>query len=503
MNGHPVEVLRDKLQGVKRLGRGWMARCPAHDDRTASLHFQRGAERDLVVHCFAEKGCTFKAISDACGLPSEMRRNVVEPEATYVYCDAEGRRLYAVVRLPGKNFLMHSWDASGNVVWGVKGLKRLLYRLPEVLAAAKRRDEIWVVEGERDVETCESFGIVATTVANGSGVKFTPDFVAPFHGAARVRIIADCDDSGRRAAWARRDAIQKVVADVRVIDLDRYRDDHYDVSDWRADGGTLAQLQYLEDEALSERPPELSVWPSGTEPGEKTGPAFFLKMYVDVRKRRDLTQSEKTVLSHIRRDVELSKDPKKFKGFRFDLSSRAMADENGITRTSVKSAINGLEAKGFIIAHRTNGGRQKRNSYEIVTPMPSPQTGQKLVHLLRAETPDAKSVNGPEIGPDMDQKLAPHINRVAEISITLGENTSVISELESQSQPEKIPENLRPERLACGHALPWRDESGNVCCMGCDPPPGLHVIAPTAEAIRAFTGSVTSSTWPARPEDWK
>ena len=500
-----IEYLCDNLQGVKRSGSGWIALCPAHEDHSASLHFQRGVKRDVVMHCFA--GCTFEAIVETCGLSAEMRRDVVEPEAKYPYDDAEGRPSYVVLRNPGKSFVQYSWNATGEVVRNVEGIKRLLYRLPEVLATAKSSGDVWVVEGERDVETLRGQGIVATTAPNGANVKWPLDLVEPLRGSRRVVIIADSDSPGRRAVRQRHEAISKVVDDVRWIDLAPSRDDGYDVSDYFADGGTLAELQCLADEASSERPLEPLVQPTGTDPGEKTGPAFFLKLYSDVSKRRDLTQSEKTVLSHIRRDVELSHDSKKNKGFRFDLSTRAIEEQTGMYRSKVRRAIKGLETKGFIEVKRTNGGRQKRNLYEIVMPMPPPKMGLKRVHLSPGEAAETDLLNGPILGPDMDPFWVPHINRIAESSNTLGENTSSISDIEEQLQrakfDEKIPETSWPERLACGHALPWTDESGNVCCMGCDPPPGLHVIAPTAEAIRAFTVSVTPSTWPARPEDWK
>ena len=58
------ELLR-RLDSVKPNGSGWMARCPAHADGTASLSI---AERDgkLLVHCHA--GCSAESIVEALGL---------------------------------------------------------------------------------------------------------------------------------------------------------------------------------------------------------------------------------------------------------------------------------------------------------------------------------------------------------------------------------------------------------------------------------------------------
>jgi putative DNA primase/helicase len=41
--------------GGHRVGRVWMARCPAHDDRTPSLSIRDGLDGTVLVHCFA--GC--------------------------------------------------------------------------------------------------------------------------------------------------------------------------------------------------------------------------------------------------------------------------------------------------------------------------------------------------------------------------------------------------------------------------------------------------------------
>jgi hypothetical protein len=49
--------------GGQRNARGWMACCPAHDDRTPSLSIADGAEGRILLTCFA--GCSWAAIRDA------------------------------------------------------------------------------------------------------------------------------------------------------------------------------------------------------------------------------------------------------------------------------------------------------------------------------------------------------------------------------------------------------------------------------------------------------
>jgi putative DNA primase/helicase len=49
--------------GAKRSNGGWMARCPAHDDRSPSLKIDTGSDGRLLLTCFA--GCLFVEIRAA------------------------------------------------------------------------------------------------------------------------------------------------------------------------------------------------------------------------------------------------------------------------------------------------------------------------------------------------------------------------------------------------------------------------------------------------------
>lgn len=54
-----VEDLLSRLSGVRQLGTGWRARCPAHEDRTPSLSIHEGV-RGVLLRCFAN--CTLQEI---------------------------------------------------------------------------------------------------------------------------------------------------------------------------------------------------------------------------------------------------------------------------------------------------------------------------------------------------------------------------------------------------------------------------------------------------------
>src|SRR5262245_56027372 len=59
-----------RLNGVRRSGKGWTAKCPAHDDGHSSLSVHHRAGKWLLK-CHA--GCTWEAIIAALGMtPSEL-----------------------------------------------------------------------------------------------------------------------------------------------------------------------------------------------------------------------------------------------------------------------------------------------------------------------------------------------------------------------------------------------------------------------------------------------
>jgi hypothetical protein len=60
--GLTCEQLVEHLH-ARRVGRGWIARCPAHEDRSPSLSIREGEGSRVLLHCFA--GCTVESICDA------------------------------------------------------------------------------------------------------------------------------------------------------------------------------------------------------------------------------------------------------------------------------------------------------------------------------------------------------------------------------------------------------------------------------------------------------
>ena len=62
-----VTDLLARLHGVKASGKDrWIARCPAHQDRSPSLTIRALPDGRVLLHCFA--GCDTQAVLDATGL---------------------------------------------------------------------------------------------------------------------------------------------------------------------------------------------------------------------------------------------------------------------------------------------------------------------------------------------------------------------------------------------------------------------------------------------------
>jgi hypothetical protein len=53
----PIANFLGRLERVRKCGAGYIARCPAHDDKTASLSITAGDDGRVLAHCFA--GCPF------------------------------------------------------------------------------------------------------------------------------------------------------------------------------------------------------------------------------------------------------------------------------------------------------------------------------------------------------------------------------------------------------------------------------------------------------------
>jgi hypothetical protein len=69
-----VADVLERLEGVRRSGRGWTARCPAHNDHRPSLSIAAGHEGRILLHCFARQ-CDYHMILNVIGLDAGPPRS--------------------------------------------------------------------------------------------------------------------------------------------------------------------------------------------------------------------------------------------------------------------------------------------------------------------------------------------------------------------------------------------------------------------------------------------
>lgn len=219
------EVARflSKLQGVKKSGANYSARCPCrNDDMNPSLSIGQGNDGRVLVTCHRGTPCSVDQICSAMGItktdlfpPKELKDNaprkvkVDAPKsgklslvATYDYRDADGRLLFQKQRFIDENgkktFRQRRPDENGEWTYQLGEVPRVLYRLPQVIAAASSGELIWLVEGEKDADTLVEQGFTATTMPNGAGTWL--EIHTEALRGANVIIVSDNDDVGREHA---------------------------------------------------------------------------------------------------------------------------------------------------------------------------------------------------------------------------------------------------------------------------------------------------------------
>jgi len=248
------------LDNPRQRGDKWEARCPAHDDHKPSLGVWLGDNGAIIICCQA--GCEKESILARLGLgwgdlfPEKAngsngnRSQIVD---RYPYVDEAGVLLFEVCRLDPKSFRQRVPDKTqpSGWTWRLGDTRRVIYRLPQVLAAAAAGETVLVVEGERDVHAAEALGMTATTCPGGAG-KWRPEFTEALRGADVV-VVADRDAPGRSHARTVAEAVGKVTTVHCAEPLTGK-----DLADHLAAGHTLEELDLVEDRWRA-GPPEVEA----------------------------------------------------------------------------------------------------------------------------------------------------------------------------------------------------------------------------------------------------
>lgn len=218
----------ERLNKVKAVKGGWIAQCPAHEDKSPSLSVSVGTENRILLKCHA--GCTTAQICEALGVkladlfekqdPTSAKTSAKPASrlaAVYPYTDEIGNPLFEVCRFEPKDFRQRR-IVNGQTVWGRGDARLVLYRLPEVVKAKT----VWVVEGEKDADSLNAIGVVATCNSGGAG-KWIDGYTESLRGK-HIVICGDNDEPGKKHAELVLESLAGKVESVTVVTVPAGKD---------------------------------------------------------------------------------------------------------------------------------------------------------------------------------------------------------------------------------------------------------------------------------------
>lgn len=244
--GRPIDTVIERLEAVKARGRGYIARCPAHNDGRPSLKIDIADDDRVLLHCYA--GCSTQSVVEAIDLKlSDLFVPSAKPgprlltdssRIIYDYQNADGSLAFQVIRDPGKQFRQRWPDGHGGWIYNLDDLEPPLHHLPELNAEPTR----WaaLTEGEKDSDRLRSIGLLATTAPRGAAYPWRESFTRTLLGHPVV-IFVDNDQPGRKCALERARILYAAGIKVKVILLPDLPDKG-DVSDWLDAGNDKAAL---------------------------------------------------------------------------------------------------------------------------------------------------------------------------------------------------------------------------------------------------------------------
>lgn len=193
------------------------------------------------------------------------------PDAVYTYRREDKTEAFQVVRYhyldgaPGKTFRQRMKPTWGMVQDGKIGKDgwchsvpeslrdSVIYNLPEVLEAVRKGEPVYVVEGEKDANTLERLGKVATTNAAGAG-KWRESQSRWLEGAD-VIILPDNDPRNDKGGYPGQDHAYdvamktwKIAKRVRIVNLKEawpQLKEKGDITDLIEDAGDAAGMEAL------------------------------------------------------------------------------------------------------------------------------------------------------------------------------------------------------------------------------------------------------------------
>jgi len=258
-----LDALRAHQCDPQQNGKGWKAKCPAHNDERPSLDIDLGDDGKVLVICRSQ-GCSFDSIVSAIGLektdfsPSKDRYiDWNHRTGNFIYLYADRSVAYRVERFPvydrkggviiGKEMPQSRPDGKSGWIKGRGGIKPILYNLPEI-TQADPAIPVHIVEGEGKVDRLMLLGRLATCNTGGQGKNKWKDSYSEILRGRHCLIFPDNDQPGREHGQRIAQSLHGKAASIKVVELPGLPHKG-DVIDFLDAGGTVAQLDELAKKA--------------------------------------------------------------------------------------------------------------------------------------------------------------------------------------------------------------------------------------------------------------
>lgn len=275
-----AQDITQHFNGDWRGNQGFIS-TPGHSARDRGTTVRDTDDGGVAFHSF--NGGDWRALKDECRSAGLLPDRQCQPEqwrlaGVYEFTDAGGTVLYRTRRMEHpsrpKRFEAQRPDGMGGWIDKLGDCPRVLYRLPELLAADPA-ELVYFVEGERKADKLASWGMIATSIAFGA--KGWRKSYADALAGRVVIFLPDNDQPGHEFAEKAKPDMEAAGATVHVIDLPGLPAKG-DVMDWR---GSDSDLRALVDKVL--HPPiqtfalaDLAAW----DRAEATPKGFIMPGFV-------------------------------------------------------------------------------------------------------------------------------------------------------------------------------------------------------------------------------
>ncbi len=252
----PIDLVLERLPDAHKVGAGWSARCPAHDDARPSLSISVGEASRVLLHCHA--GCASEAVVERLGLTmtdlfvSAQPGDAVRAErkcrvSRHEIRDIEGRLQAVHVRVDGPRGKTFTWEGPDGTM-GLSGRSSTslpLYR-SETLKGAPVTEPVLVTEGEAAADALATIwpGLIVATVTGAASTP-TAEVLDALRGH-RAILWPDRDAPGAQHMERLGTVLLPIAAAVGILDVPGLPD-HGDAADYvRAGRGPDELLRLMQ-----------------------------------------------------------------------------------------------------------------------------------------------------------------------------------------------------------------------------------------------------------------